>query len=103
MLAAFCLTSSAAAADRSLDPIISRIPRKPVESRALATIGYSRRLRALEVEFRRGGIYRYLDVPPSVYRELEAAESKARFYNRNIKRKYRSLRVRAARKEPPPR
>lgn len=99
-LVAVCLCTSAAAADRSIAPIISRIPRKPVESKALATVGYSKRLRALEVEFRRGGVYRYLDVPPSVYRELQAAESKARFYNRNIKRKYRSVRVRAPHQEP---
>lgn len=78
--------------------IVSRIRREPVESRALAAVGYSRRLRALEVEFRRGGTYRYLDVPWPVYRDLLAADSKAGFYNRNIRGKYKSVWVRAPRK-----
>ena len=77
--------------------IISRIERRPVESRALAAVGYSNRLRALEVEFRRGGTYRYLDVPRGVYDALLAAESKARFYNQHVRGKYRSVYVRPRR------
>jgi hypothetical protein len=78
--------------------IISRIEREPVESQALAAVGYSKRLRALEIEFRRGGTYRYLDVPPSVHQELLAAESKAGFYNTHVRGKYRSVFVRSRRK-----
>ena len=74
--------------------IVSRIKRVPVESTALATVGYSKRLRALEIEFRNGAIYRYLDVAPDVYDALLEARSKARFYDQNIRRKYRSLHVR---------
>jgi hypothetical protein len=74
--------------------ITSHIPRIHVRSSALATIGYSKRRHILEIEFVNGAVYRYLDVPPSVYRDLIAAESKARFYDWNIKRTYRSLRVR---------
>ena len=75
--------------------IVSRIKRIPVESSALATVGYSKKLRALEIEFRNGAIYRYLDVAPDVYEGLLHAQSKARFYDDNIRRKYRSLHVRA--------
>jgi hypothetical protein len=74
--------------------IVSRIKRIPVESSVLATVGYSRRLRALEVEFRNGAIYRYLEVEPKLYKALINAPSKARFYDHNIRRKYRSLHVR---------
>ena len=74
--------------------IISHIRRYPIESTALATVGYSKRLRALEIEFRNGAIYRYLDVAPDVYEGLLHAHSKARFYDQNIRRKYRSLHVR---------
>lgn len=74
--------------------IVSRIKRVPIESSALATVGYSRRLRALEIEFRNGAIYRYLDVEPDVYERLMNAPSKARFYDENIRRKYRSVHVR---------
>ena len=74
--------------------IVSHIRRLPVNSTALAAVGYSRSLRALEIEFRNGAIYRYIEVEPSVYRDLMKAASKARYYDENIRRKYRSLRVR---------
>jgi KTSC domain len=74
--------------------IVSRIKRAPVESSALAAVGYSQRLRALEIEFRNGAIYRYLGVAPGVYEALLNARSKARFYDQNIRHKYRSLHVR---------
>ena len=80
------------------DSIVSRIERARVDSRGLAAVGYSKRLRALEIEFRRGGTYRYLGVPPSVHQELLAAESKARFYNTKVRGKYRSVFVRPRRK-----
>lgn len=73
--------------------IVSRIKRVPVESSALATVGYSKKLRALEIEFRNGAIYRYLEVPSDVYEALLNAHSKARFYDENIRRKYRSQHV----------
>jgi len=74
--------------------VVSHIKRVPVESTALAAVGYSKKLRALEIEFRNGAIYRYLDVDPDVYDALISAPSKARFYDANIRHKYRSLHVR---------
>jgi hypothetical protein len=73
--------------------IVSRILRHPVESSAIAKVGYSKRHHILEIEFINGAVYRYLDVPAMVmvYRGLMAAESKARFYDSNIKRHYRSV------------
>lgn len=97
-LAAALFSASLPAADRSVAPIVSRIPREPVESSALAAVGYSKRLRALEVEFRDGLIYRYEEVPLVLYRQFISAESKARFYNKNIRGKYHCLRVRPRRK-----
>jgi hypothetical protein len=80
--------------------IISRIPRQAVESTAIARIGYSKRRRILEIEFVNGALYRYLDVPVTVYRDLMSSESKARFYDSNVKRHYRSVLVRPRQKEP---
>ena len=74
--------------------IVSRIKREPVQSTALASVGYSKRLHALEIEFRNGAIYRYLNVDPAIYHELMLAPSKARYYDEKIRRKYRSLHVR---------
>jgi hypothetical protein len=98
-LAAICLLAAVTLhADPAPVPepvgIVSRIKRVPVESTALATVGYSKRLRALEIEFRNGAIYRYLEVTPDVYDALLHARSKAQFYDQNIRRKYHSLHVR---------
>ena len=74
--------------------IISHIKREAVHSTALASVGYSKRLHALEIEFRNGAVYRYLNVGPAIYHDLMSASSKARFYDENIRRKYQSLHVR---------
>jgi hypothetical protein len=74
--------------------IVSRIKRVPVQSTAIASVGYSKRLHALEIEFRNGAIYRYLEIDRDVYDGLINAGSKARFYDDNIRHKYRSLHVR---------
>jgi hypothetical protein len=82
--------------------ITSRIARQSVQSTAIAKIGYSKRHHILEIEFVNGAVYRYFDVPVSVYRELMSAKSKARFYDSNIKKHYRSALVRQRQKQEPP-
>ena len=82
--------------------ITSRIPREPVQSTAIAKLGYSKRRHILEIEFVNGAVYRYFDVPLSVYHDLMSAESKARFYDSNIKKQYRSALVRQRQKQEPP-
>ncbi|HEX7518080.1 MAG TPA: KTSC domain-containing protein [Chthoniobacterales bacterium] len=74
--------------------IVSHIKREAVQSTALASVGYSKRLHALEIEFRNGAVYRYLNVDPAIYHAIMIAPSKARFYDEKIRRKYRSLHVR---------
>jgi hypothetical protein len=76
--------------------ITSHIRREPVTSTALARVGYSKDRHILEVELLNGAIYRYLGVPPSVYRALKEAPSKGRFYDHNVRYKYPSRRVRRA-------
>src|SRR5207253_6866093 len=95
-----CLAALAASAPcqenniAALSAITSHIPRECVISNAIASIGYSQRRRIVEIEFVNGAVYRYLEVAPSVYRELMAADSKARYYDANIKGSYPSVRVR---------
>ncbi len=93
-----CLPSLSAA-DRSVEPIISHIRRQQIDSSALNSVGYSKRLHALEIEFRDGLIYRYEEVPVTLYRGLVAAESKARFYNRHVRGKYHCVRVKPRQEE----
>jgi KTSC domain-containing protein len=81
------------------NPVISHIRREQVDSNAIASIGYSKRRHILEIEFVNGAVYRYLEVAPSVYRELMAADSKARYYLANVKGRYLSVRVRPRAKQ----
>ncbi len=94
LLAALATAIAAAQPD---EVVRSRIKRDPVTSTNVASVGYSRHLRALEIEFTRGAIYRFLDVPSNVYQGLMAAPSKGRFIAGNIRGKYRFIRVRAGR------
>ena len=79
--------------------IVSHIPREPVQSSAIAKVGYSKRRHILEIEFVNGAIYRYFDIPLSVHRDLMSAESKARFYDSSIRKHYRSVLIRPRQKE----
>src|ERR1043166_6371951 len=83
--AAFC-----AEPDAPANHVVSHIPRQRCESSAIAAVGYSKRRHILEIEFVNGAIYRYLDVPSAVHRDLMSAESKARFYDSKIRKRYRS-------------
>jgi hypothetical protein len=73
--------------------IISHLKREGVSSTALATVGYSKRLRVLDVEFVNGAIYRYYNVPSSTYYTFLNAKSKARYYDDNVRRKFHSVHI----------
>ena len=73
---------------------VSRIPRVRVQSSNVASVGYSRHLQVLEIEFTRGAVYRFLEVRPIVYRELMAAQSKGHFIAEYIRDRYTFIRMR---------
>jgi hypothetical protein len=93
-IALLTLESAGAAEQRQ---ITSRITRQPVHSQALAAVGYSKRLHALEVEFVNGAVYRYSNVPPEIYRDLLGAPSKAQFYDANVRGHFPSVHVKPPR------
>ena len=62
----------------------SDVDRAPVESKMLRSIGYDRRTFTLELEFNGGAIYRYFNVPESVYEGLLDAQSKHGFFASSI-------------------
>jgi len=72
----------------------STVARTPVQSSAVASIGYFEPLSALDVQFRNGGLYRYFGVPRAVFDALSAAASKGTFLNRQIKPWFPCLRLR---------
>jgi hypothetical protein len=65
------------------------LDRKPVRSSDLASVAYNERRRLLEIEFRSGGIYRYIDVPKEIFDALLASESKGRFFAARIRNQFR--------------
>lgn len=62
--------------------------RQPVSSSNLASIGYDPSNETLEVEFKNGSIYRYLNVPSFEHERLMAANSHGVYFNANIKDTY---------------
>jgi hypothetical protein len=60
--------------------------RQPVSSTSLSAVGYDEAKRILEVEFQRGTVYQYFEVPPQVYQELMAAESHGAYFANNVKK-----------------
>ncbi len=63
--------------------------RDPVESRLIRSIGYDPASCILEVELAEAGrVYRYYDVPYSLFEELMAAESKGNYFNESIRDVY---------------
>jgi len=62
--------------------------RTPVESSNIESIGYDSDTETLELEFIRGGIYQYYDVPQYVFEELMSAASHGVYLASNIKGTY---------------
>jgi hypothetical protein len=73
------------------------VKRERLDSSSLASAGYDPAAHVLEVEFKNGGVYQYLEVPDEEYEEFIAAPSKGRYLNTEIKPNH------PARKLSPPR
>jgi hypothetical protein len=67
---------------------MARMPRTPVRSSVIASVGYDAETAELEVEFRSGDVYRYFAVPPSVFRALLDADSPGAYFNKNVSDHY---------------
>lgn len=66
--------------------------REAVSSTNVRSIGYDDGAQILEVEFATG-VYRYENVPRSVYDQLMAAESKGKFLIAHVKKAFASSKV----------
>lgn len=63
------------------------------ESSNIARFGYDSENGILCVDFRKGGLYNYFDVPEAIYDQMRAASSKGQFLARNVKGSYRYARA----------
>lgn len=68
--------------------------RAHVDSSSLESVGYDAESHTLEVEFRSGGVYQYMDVPADELRRFLTADSLGRYLNKRIKPRYRSKKLR---------
>ncbi len=62
--------------------------RQPLESRAVVSAGYDADAQVLELEFRSGRVYRYENVPGSVYGWLLRTRNKGGFVSRMVSGRY---------------
>ena len=64
------------------------LPRRPVKSTAVRSIGYDEGEWVLQVEFTSGSTYNYFRVPPREHQALLKAPSVGDYLNRQVKRYY---------------
>jgi hypothetical protein len=68
--------------------------RQPVESTAIASIGYDASTGTLEIEFANGGpVWQYSDFPEYMWNEFQYAESHGSFFHSQIKNHFPEARV----------
>ena len=72
---------------------VERMDRKPVASSNIKSIAYNEEQRVLEIEFVRGGIYAYSNVPKDVYESLKNAPSTGKYFIKYIKEIFACKRV----------
>jgi hypothetical protein len=65
------------------------VERLHVHSSNIRSVGYDPTTRLLEVEFHRGSVYEYSDVPETVHQALMSASSKGSYLNTQVKPRYR--------------
>ena len=65
----------------------------PVESKNLSYVGYDEEKSALLIEFTRGPVYIYNEVPKSTFEGLLSALSVDDFFNESIKNSFKNKRV----------
>jgi hypothetical protein len=64
-----------------------------VDSSNINSIGYDPDQQRLEIEFNRGAVYEYYEVPPEKYDEFVHAPSKGSFFATEIKTAHPSRRI----------
>jgi len=67
--------------------------RVAVKSSNIREVGYDEDSRILEILFVDGGLYRYFDVPESIYRGILTAPSAGKYFHGHIRDRYRCERI----------
>jgi hypothetical protein len=62
-----------------------KIERTPVESSNIASVGFCPDRKCIEICFKNGSVYEYVDCDQKLFDDLIASESKGKFVNSNLK------------------
>jgi hypothetical protein len=61
------------------------VDRTPIHSEIISSIGYDRESKTLEVEFTSLAVYRYEGVPPQIFHDLLASDSRGKYFLEHVK------------------
>lgn len=67
--------------------------REAVKSSQILSVGYDPTAALLEVEFKGGGVYQYLNVPAEVARDMRFSDSIGSYFRANVRGAYKTLKV----------
>ncbi|WP_299289717.1 KTSC domain-containing protein [uncultured Mucilaginibacter sp.] len=59
--------------------------RNTVSSSNISSVGYDNTSQTLEIEFKKGDVYHFINVPFNIYSGLMSASSHGIYFDRNIK------------------
>ncbi len=62
------------------------------ESSNIARFRYVTESSILEIEFKKGGLYQYFDVPEAIFEQMQMASSTGQYFGQNIKGVFRFAR-----------
>jgi hypothetical protein len=72
---------------------LSKMHRFPIPSTEFTQVGYQEDSETLEIQFVKGGVYQFFNVPSSVFDEFMKASSKEGYYHSKIGERFPCSRV----------
>jgi len=72
---------------------LSQMHRFPIPSKEITQVGYQEDSETLEIQFVKGGVYQFFNVPSTVFDEFMSAPSKEGYYHSKIGERFPSSRV----------
>jgi hypothetical protein len=77
---------------RNVDGV--RMEMQRIHSESIRAVGYNPENRILLIEFNNNGLYKYFDVPDSIYTGLMGARSKGAYVNRYVRDHFSHKKIR---------
>ena len=72
---------------------LSKMHRFPIPSTEITQVGYQEDSETLEIQFVKGGVYQFFNVPSKVFDEFMSAPSKEGYYHSKIGERFPCSRV----------